>query len=292
MTLLATGVRRYGEADLALAEELAHRAALAIDNARLYREARTAVQTRDEFLSVAAHELKTPVTSLRGFAQLTLRRLARDGRVEPGPLGKALETVDRQSEKLTRLVSQLLDVSRIEAGKLALDRTSADLVAIIELLVANAGATTHRHTIVLEAPPSAPGLVDLVRFEQVVTNLLDNAIKYSPRGGEIRVQVDLPSPGTMRLAVCDHGIGISPEKRRHIFDRFYQAHSGSHRTNMTGMGLGLYVSRQIVELHGGEIHAEFPAEGGSRFVVTLPIEAAGANSIGTGSADKPAVFPR
>jgi len=269
ISFLATSPQRYGDADQALAEELSRRAALAIENARLYRATQSAVHARDEFLSVAAHELKTPVTSLRGFAQLALRRLDADGWVEPKALRKALETVARQSEKLARLVGQLLDISRVEAGMLALDRQPIDLVEVMNGLVASARVRTDRHTVVLCAPASAHAVVDSVRLEQVVTNLLDNAIKYSS-GGEILVELSVISPETVQLALRDHGVGIPFEKRKHIFDRFYQAHETSHRSSLTGMGLGLYISRQIIELHGGEIHAEFPPDGGSRFVVTLP----------------------
>lgn len=270
MRFLAAAPRRYDEADQELAGEVTRRAALAIENARLYRETQTAVHARDEFLSVAAHELKTPVTSLKGFAQLALRRLNADGWVDPEALRKALETVDRQSDKLTSLVGQLLDISRIEAGRLVLNRQPIDLVEMLNGLVASARTRTVRHTIVLDAPATAHAVVDAVRIEQVMTNLLDNAIKYSA-GGEIRVELSVPRPESVQLGLRDHGVGIPLDKRHHVFDRFYQAHDGTHESSLTGMGLGLYISRQIVELHGGTIHAEFPPDGGSRFVVTLPV---------------------
>jgi signal transduction histidine kinase len=101
----------------------------------------------------------------------------------------------------------------------------------------------------------------------VLTNLLDNAIKYSPEGGQIRIELEQPSPGSARLVITDRGVGIQPERRQHIFDRFYQANEGDH---VSGMGLGLYISRQIVELHGGSIWPEFPSDGGTRFFVDLP----------------------
>jgi signal transduction histidine kinase len=110
--------------------------------------------------------------------------------------------------------------------------------------------------------------VDPLRLEQVVTNLLDNAIKYSPEGGEIEVELAAPDPTAVRLCVRDRGMGIPPDKRARIFDRYYQAHGEGH---LSGMGLGLYISRQIVELHGGRIAAEWPPEGGTHFVVTLPV---------------------
>ncbi|MBI2940545.1 MAG: HAMP domain-containing histidine kinase, partial [Chloroflexi bacterium] len=259
---------RYQPADLALAEDLARRAALAVDNARLYQEAQVAVRARDEFLSVATHELKTPVTSLRGFAQLIVRQLDQKGVLDPVRVRQALRVIDQQSAKLAALVSQLLDVSRIEARKLELDRQDTDVRALVESVVAEARARTGQHSLVVDAPTAVPALVDSLRLEQVLTNLIDNAIKFSPAGGQIDVEVSMLDVETVRLAVRDRGIGIPPERRPHIFDRFYQAHADGH---FGGMGLGLYISRQIVHLHGGVLVAEFPPDGGTRFVVTLPV---------------------
>ena len=127
---------------------------------------------------------------------------------------------------------------------------------------------TQAHTLTLLAPPECRALVDPLRLEQVIRNLIDNAIKYSPQGGSIDVVLG-PVDGTgVSLVVRDHGLGIPPERRENLFDRFYQAHGEGH---FGGLGLGLYISRQIVELHGGHISAEFPADGGSSFEVTLPV---------------------
>jgi signal transduction histidine kinase len=137
----------------------------------------------------------------------------------------------------------------------------------MEEIVARVQATTTNHSIALRAPDEAIGEMDPLRIEQVVTNLLDNAIKYSPEGGRVEVELSHSLNGTLHLAVRDWGMGIPEEHRAHIFDRFHQV-PGKHRAS--GMGLGLYISRQIVQLHGGEIEAEFPPDGGTRFVVTLP----------------------
>ncbi|MCL5024945.1 MAG: PAS domain S-box protein [Chloroflexi bacterium] len=269
--------RRYGAPDLAIMEDVARRCGTAIDNARLYRQAQEAIRARDEFLSVAAHELKTPVTSLRGFAQLMIHQMGNCGVVDPHRMRRALDTIDKQSDKLTRLTYHLLDVSRIEAGKLSLDRQDTDLVALVKGVAAAAQATTNVHDIGVRAPSSLPAFVDPLRIEQVVTNLIDNAIRYSPNGGPIDVELAASSLETLRMSVTDHGIGIPPEHRKSIFDRFYQAHA-AHR--LGGMGLGLFISRQIVNLHGGSIEAEFPIEGGTRFVVNLPVgyESAGCSA--------------
>jgi signal transduction histidine kinase len=259
--------RQYGPADLSLAEELAGRAALAVDNARHYREARRAIQVRDEFLSVAAHELKTPVTTLLGFAQVLLGQLSQKGVLDDRTVGQAVRAVERGSNRMSRLVSQILDVSRLDGGRLVLDRQHTDLAALVQGIATAMQTTTNRHTLIVRTPAQAPALVDPLRLEQVVTNLLDNAIKYSPKGSHIEIDLVQSSPTMVRLAVTDHGIGIPPERRQHIFERFYQAHEGNHTS---GLGLGLYISRQIVELHEGSINPEFPPDGGARFSIDLP----------------------
>src|SRR5579859_2414964 len=259
----------YEMKDLRLAQDLARRCALAIDNARLYREARVAISIRDEFMSVAAHELKTPMTSLRGYAQLLGREFEKGEVTNPVRARRAALTIQVQSDKLARLVSQLLDTSRIQSGKLAIERKQADLSALLREVVDSARSQLKEHELLVRLPEELWLSIDPLRIEQVATNLLDNAIKYSPEGG--RIDVVLAAVGdSVQFSLQDHGVGVTPEHRPHIFDRFYQAHAGGPLTSMAGMGLGLYISRQIVELHGGTIQAEFPDEGGTKFVVTLP----------------------
>ncbi len=230
-------------------------------------ERKRAEEVRDEFLSVAAHELKTPLTSLRGFAQLLLGQMAEGRTPTLEHLEMSLGAIDRQSEKLARLVSQLLDISRLQAGQLVLERKLTDVVPLLRGAVENARATTQRHTITLLAPVSAEAFVDPLRLEQVLTNLVDNAIKYSPDGGSIEVGAGLDGE-RLRIGVVDHGIGVPPEHRERIFDRFYQAHA---ERRFGGMGLGLYISRQIVELHGGRLKAEHPPEGGTSMTLRVPL---------------------
>ena len=231
--------------------------------------AEQAIRQRDEFLSVAAHELKTPLTSLLGFAE-ALDRLYGRGR-EPDPIlaQRALQTIARQTEKMSVLVNQLLDVSRIDGGQLRLERKQADLIPIIRDVAEDARARTSVHTVVVRGPERTIGMFDGLRLEQVFTNLVDNAIKYSPDGGEILVSVS-EDPGRLaRISVRDHGMGIPAAERAHVFDRYYQAHSRVHRS---GMGLGLYISRQIVALHDGRMEVNFPADGGTEFDVLLPLD--------------------
>ncbi|HLZ31478.1 MAG TPA: GAF domain-containing protein [Chloroflexota bacterium] len=259
----------YEMKDLRLAQDLARRCALAIDNARLYREARVAISIRDEFMSVAAHELKTPMTSLRGYAQLLSREFDKGEVVNSARAKRAALTIQVQSDKLARLVGQLLDISRLQSGKLAIERKPADLSALVRDVVDSARSQLKEHVLLARLPEELWLSIDPLRVEQVATNLLDNAIKYSPEGG--RIDVSLTDAGaTVQLSVQDHGVGVAAEHRPHIFDRFYQANSTNPLTSMAGMGLGLYISREIVELHGGTIEAEFPDEGGTRFVVVLP----------------------
>ena len=232
-------------------------------------EAEAALRARDEFVAVAAHELKTPITSVRGYAQLLRRHLRRDPHTPPQWLDRALETIEQQAGKLAKLMDQLFIVSHIQAGRLEIERRPTELVGLVRKTVAAARRRTRRHTLVVRARPRmVEAFVDPLRLERVLSNLLDNALKYSPNGGEISVAVSLLEPGFVRLAVTDPGLGIPPEQRDRVFERFHRAHADQHRS---GLGLGLHVSRQIVEQHGGRIGIEAPPEGGTRVVVSLPI---------------------
>jgi PAS domain S-box-containing protein len=261
--------RRYDATDLALAEDLARRAGLALDNARLYREAQRAIRARDEFLSVAAHELKTPLTTMLGYAQMLLRYMKPGDGLDEKIVERALLAIEQQSARLTRLVSRLLDIARIEGGRLRVEPTSTDLVPLVTGVVESMQSGTQSRLVVTQVPDRLIGMVDALRFEQVLTNLLDNAVKFSPPGSDVEVELSETSMGVARLTVTDHGPGVSAEDRDRIFDRFYQTDSGKLAS---GMGLGLYISRQIVEQHGGSINAELPPDGGTRFVVMMPLQ--------------------
>ena len=211
-----------------------------------------------------------------------------------------MDAVIQQSDRLTDLMERLLDVSRIDARKLVLEKKPTDLTQLVARAAAAAQVTTQTHTLSLRTAPALPdqavvAMVDSFRIEQVVTNLLSNAIKFSPAGGEIAISLetveaehvpdapdapDVPdnagnaasrNGALVRLSIRDHGIGIPADRRAHIFERFGQAHSEGH---LGGLGLGLYISKQIVEQHAGTIAAEFPEDGGTRFVVSLPMDPA------------------
>jgi signal transduction histidine kinase len=255
-------------AERQLAEERLRRALEAEHEARLDAEA--ALHVRDEFLSIAAHELRNPLACLSLHAQFALRRLSHSEPLDTAWTEHALQSISGQAARLSRLLDRLLDVSRLEADRLAqhVQRRPTDLPMLVEQVVTSFQSCSDRHPISLETPASLEAWIDPSRLEQVLANLLDNAIEHSPDGEPIVVTLSLPTPGTIALTVSDRGVGIPIEARDRIFERYFQARSDDATR---GLGLGLYVSQQIVELHGGQIRADFPADGGTRFVVTLPV---------------------
>jgi signal transduction histidine kinase len=253
-------------AERQLAEERLRRALEAEHEAGLDAEA--ALNVRDDFLSIAAHELRNPLACLSLHAQAALRRLSDSEHLDTALTEQSLQAISGQAARLSRLLDRLLDVSRLEADYLTLQRRPTDLTALVEQVITSTRAWSDRHSITLETPVSLRAWIDSSRIEQVLANLLDNAIRHSAYGEPIAVKLSLPAPGRIELSVRDRGIGIPIQARDRIFERFFQARSDDATQ---GLGLGLYVSQQIVELHGGQIRADFPADGGTRFVVTLPM---------------------
>src|SRR3989441_941234 len=265
---LANGERRYTLADLALAEDLAQRAALAADNARLYREAQDASRAKDEFLAVLSHELRTPLTPVLGWV-----RMLRTGTLAPEATERALDTVERNTRLQAQLVEDLLDVSRIVAGKLSLDLRPVALGPIVDAVIESTAAAAAAKSIVVtrHAEPDLPRIeADANRLQQVLANLLSNAVKFTPAGGRVEVGVRRAAD-SICLTVTDTGDGLAPEVAPHIFDRFRQADSTITRQH-GGLGLGLSIVRHIVERHGGTVQATSDGPGrGSTFTVMLPI---------------------
>jgi len=273
LTLVSERAERlYGRADLDLARELAHRAAMAIDNARLHRQTVEALHLREEFLTVASHELRTPMTSLT-FAVHSMRGGGRSARPRgPEDMDKRVELAWRQVQRLNRLIGELLDISRFEAGRLSLDLAEVDLGALAREVVQRFALDLARSRYSVSVLGSAPevGRWDRSRLDQVISNLLSNAIKFGA-GKPIEILVGQEA-GSARLVVKDLGIGIDPAAQARIFERFERAVSTRH---YGGLGLGLYICREIVEAHGGSIHVASQPGTGSTFTVELPCAGAG-----------------
>jgi PAS domain S-box-containing protein len=262
------GGRSFIPDDLALAEALARRAALAIENARLYREAEIANRTKDEFLATLSHELRTPLNAMLGWATML-----RGGTLDTATTARAVDAIERNTRVHVQLIDDLLDVSRIISGKLRLDIQPVNLAAIIEAaLEATRPAADARdiHVTVHVTPQVGPVPGDADRLQQVVWNLVSNAIKFTPKGGHVTVTLDAVD-SRARLRVRDTGIGIEPTFLPYIFDRFRQAEAPTTRTQR-GLGLGLAIVKHIVDLHGGTVRADSEGEGrGAAFTVELPV---------------------
>ncbi|WP_233595826.1 MULTISPECIES: PAS domain S-box protein [Corallococcus] len=258
--------RGYAPAELELAEELGRRAAVAIDNAQLYCSAQESIRARDEFLSIASHELKTPLTSMKLRVQQMESALKGPRPLPTDKVTRMLEVFKEQLQRLSRLAEHLLDVSRINDRRLDLRREEMDLVAVARNVTDHLAAQFEKTGCTLEmvAPEPVWGSWDRLRLEQVLINLLTNAMKYG-EGQPIQLEVTRHARGA-RLVVEDHGLGIPPEAQGRIFERFERAAS----RNYGGLGLGLFISRQIVDAHGGSIRVESTPGLGAKFIVELP----------------------
>ncbi|HVG28180.1 MAG TPA: PAS domain S-box protein [Pyrinomonadaceae bacterium] len=261
--------RRYRERELRLAEELARRAALAVDNARLYERAQEANRAKDEFLATLSHELRTPLTPIVGWVHL----LGGDDAATPD-LRHGLAVIDKNSQALSHLINDLLDMSAIMNGKMRIDRLPVEIDSVLREAVETVRAQADKRGVEIEISPCAGGGPavegDRTRLVQVFWNLLSNAVKFSPDGGRVRVSCDLDAGG-LRVRVEDEGVGISQEFLPHVFERFRQADMSPTKL-YGGLGIGLSLVHSFVEAHGGEVAAESEGEGrGSRFTVSLPL---------------------
>jgi PAS domain S-box-containing protein len=274
--------RRYGQADLVLAEELVRRAALAVDNARLFRKAQEALKARDEFLSMASHDLRSPLSALR--LQLhALRKELLPGPQTPEVLQKTagrVEAMERQIDRMLNMMDALMDISQMTAGRLELKRQKLDLVGVVRGALGGLDEELHQAGVEVRLHAAGPieGAWDRMRLEQVVDNLLSNAIKY----GEGRpVDLTLSTDGTYaELIVRDQGVGISPEDQERLFERFERVRLNHE---VTGYGVGLWIVRRVVEAHGGSTVVQSRLGEGASFIVRLPLrseERAGAGRAG------------
>ena len=267
LSLGAVG-RRFTDADLALARSLAEQKALAADNARLYREAQDANRMKDEFLATLSHELRTPLNAIVGWT-----KLLQDGQLDAATQARAIATIDRNARAQTQLIEDILDVSRIVAGKLSLNVRAVDLATVIEGAldsVRHAAEAKGVRLVTEIARTVGPFEGDPDRLQQVAWNLVSNAIKFSTRGGTVRVRLRQDGDQA-EIRVQDDGLGIKPEFLPHVFERFRQADSSSTRPH-GGLGLGLAIVRHLVELHGGSVDVASAGEGkGAAFTVRLPL---------------------
>jgi signal transduction histidine kinase len=227
---------------------------------------------KDEFLSIASHELKTPLTPLIGLTQLMLRYIERGRLPSAEQLASNLHSIHRQAMHMNELVNDLLDVSRIQAGRLELHPQRFDLVVlageVLERFQSLLAASDTRRLVLRTPVDRLIGAWDRTRLDQVITNLVSNAIKYSPVGSDVTVTIE-PRGDSVRLTVRDQGIGIPLEEQARLFEPFYRASNASVR-NYAGVGLGLHITREIVVRHGGAINVESEEGRGTTFIVDLP----------------------
>ncbi|MFY9611381.1 MAG: ATP-binding protein, partial [Blastocatellia bacterium] len=267
--------RRFTPDDLKLLQLVADRVAVAIEHARLYdaeqrarMDAEAANRMKDEFLATVSHELRSPLNSILGWVSLM-----REGKLNQEAAARALETVERSARAQNKIIGDLLDVSRIISGQLRLNVRPLEPAPIVEAAVEAvrpaADAKSVRLQVVLD-PDAGPISGDSDRLQQIVWNLVSNAIKFTPKGGSAQVRLER-NGSQVEIIVSDTGAGIDPAFLPFVFDRFRQEDSSSTR-KQGGLGLGLAIVRHLVELHGGTVHAESGGDGkGATFVVTLPL---------------------
>ena len=266
---LASQPSTFRQDDYEFASLVAERLAVSMENSMLLAELASAVEARDEFISVATHELKTPVAVLKGFAQALLRF----GKTDPALERRALGAIDRQVDRLAALTDELLDVARLRAGRMQPRRERLDLVRLVQEVVRRfdlqLAEQEHPRLVVESEMPELWGVWDASRLDQVVTNLVSNALKYSPKADEVKIVI-WRQEGEALLTVEDHGIGIPRDQQRRIFEPFFRAEN-ARAVGTEGTGLGLHLSRQIVERLGGHMWFESEEGKGTKFYFSLPL---------------------
>ena len=268
--------RDFDEVDRELAHILAAQVSVAIINARLVTQLRETDEAREQFLSIVSHELRTPLTPLKALAQLQLARLKRSQQrgtpMDLEALARNLESIERQVDRMNGLVSDLLSVSRAGKGTLEMDRAPFDLAAELRDVVARYVAATReegRHSFSLDAPETLTYDGDQARIDQLLMNLVGNAVKYSPRGGQVAVQL-AQQDGAAEIAISDQGIGIPPADMARLGGAFTRGVGKA--STFAGMGIGLHVAKLVAEAHGGSLQLESAGEDrGTTVRVRLPM---------------------
>lgn len=257
--------RHFNDADLAIAEELAHRASLAIENARLYNNAQEAIALRDDFISVASHELKTPITSVKIFTQV-LQKHATLNADEKASL--SLGKMDKQIDKLTELIYNMLNIAKIQTGQMEFAEKEFDFDAMVHEVVDVLQHMTSKHQIIVLGKTNKKLKGDEDRIGQVFSNLISNAIKYSPHADKVVITLT-SKKNHIGVSIQDFGIGMDKQHLNKIFNRFYRV-SGNTDKTFPGLGIGLYISKEIIARHNGKLWAESVPGKGSTFYITLP----------------------
>jgi signal transduction histidine kinase len=260
--------RQYGPADLQFIQDVASRAALAMDNALAYDEANRANRAKDQFVATMSHELRTPLNAILGWAQMLLRPdLPADQRQ------RAAEVIVRSAQAQNQLLSDIFDMAAIVQGKLRLSPQPVDMRPILESVrdAAAPAASTKRISVALALPADCVMVHgDTGRLQQVFSNLVLNAVKFTPEQGRVEIRLEVRDRHA-DVSIADTGIGISPDVLPYVFDRFRQAHAAT-APELRGLGLGLAIVKQLVDGHGGTVTASSPGDGqGSTFVVRLPL---------------------
>lgn len=256
----------YTEEEIKLIEEVANRAAIAIDNANLYKESQEAIKLREEFLSIASHELKTPITSLKLLTQMTMKKIHSEDTLNTGYIEKTYSKFNVYLNRMSRLIEDMLDMTTLQHGSFKLNKVEMDLVEVLKSVVERMEPelTDAGNCLSYKGEEKAIGYWDSCRIEQVITNIICNAIKYAP-GSPIDVSI-IDRETSFLLAIQDQGMGISEENLEKVFLPFEKITSDS---NISGVGLGLYISKNIVEAHQGKIWIESEVGKGSTFYIEL-----------------------
>lgn len=268
---IASNTINYDESDAVFIQELASSAGTAVDKAKLYREAQEAIRERDEFLAIASHELRTPLTSILLNLQLVLRKIRNTpkDKLKMDYIVKMMEYSETQSFKLSRLINDLLNISVVSSGRLKIEKENMDFIELVKNVLNkyNSQLTTTKVNLKFNSNglKAIYGIWDKVRLEQVISNLVSNAIKYG-RGNSVTLNL-YKNNNEVIFEVKDKGIGVSKDQQKYLFEKFSRAVSDRE---YKGLGVGLYISKQIVEAHGGSIDVKSQKNKGSTFRVALP----------------------